>query len=147
MESLRFDEGYKSFCINDDESRVISFNPADYGLLERFSCARKKILEAVTELEKDINIDPEGEASDELEGAAELIRNVRELINGQIDYIFNAECSLAAFGNQSPISTVKGKFLFERFLEAIMPEVEKEIKAEQRASQKRIDKYAKQVIR
>lgn len=147
MESLRFDEGYKEFNINGDESRVIRFNPADYGLLERFSTAKKKILEAVTELEKDITIDPSGEASDELEGAAELIRKVRELINNQIDYIFNAEVSHAAFGNQSPISTVKGKFLFERFLEAVMPAVEKEIKSEQVASQKRIDKYTKQVVK
>ncbi|MGF7145295.1 hypothetical protein HNQ56_003736 [Anaerotaenia torta] len=143
MNSLNFDSGYKEFCINGDENRVIRFNPADYSMLKRFSDAKKNIMLAVTEIEKDVQLRKGTE--DELEEAAKLITNINEIINSQINYIFNSDVAKTAFGNQSPISTVKGKFLFERFLDAAGPYIEKEIKAEQAASQKRIDKYTKQV--
>ncbi len=143
MQSLNFDLGYKEFCINGDETRVIRFNPADYSMLKRFSEARKNIMQAVNEIEKDIQI--RENPRDELEEAANLIADINGLINTQINYIFDSDVAKTAFGNQSPISMVKGKFLFERFLDATGPYIEKEIKAEQAASQKRIDKYTKQV--
>ncbi|HHV09972.1 MAG TPA: hypothetical protein GXX75_06820 [Clostridiales bacterium] len=139
MQSLNFNDGYKEFCINNDETRVIRFNPADYGMLERFSQARKNIIKSVDSLE----LKAGGE--DELDETAGLLTEVRNLIYEQINYIFDADVAKVAFGNQSPISTVKGKFLFERFLEAAGPFIEKEIKAEQAASQRRIEKYTKQV--
>jgi hypothetical protein len=145
MQSLKFEEGYKEFCINDDETRVIRFNPADYGLIERFSEARKAIIKAVDDLEKDVNINSNGNPEDELEEAAQLVKSINELIDTQINFIFDSDVAKIAFGNQSRISTVKGKFLFERFMDAVEPYIEKEIKAEQAASQKRIDKYTKQV--
>ena len=141
MQSLNFNDGYKEFCINNDETRIIRFNPADYGLLERFSQAKKNITKAVNELK----IDPEGEPEDEIDETAGILAEMRKLIFDQINYIFDADVAQTAFGNQSPISTVKGKFLFERFLEAAGPYIEKEIKAEQAASHKRIEKYTKQV--
>ncbi len=145
MQSLKFEEGYKEFCINDDETRVIRFNPADYGLIERFSEARKAIIKAVDGLEKDVNLNPNGNPEDELEEAAQLVKSINELIDTQINYIFDSDVAKIAFGNQSRVSTVKGKFLFERFMDAVGPYIEKEIKVEQAASQKRIEKYTKQV--
>jgi hypothetical protein len=145
MQSLNFNDGYKEFCINGDEARVIRFNPADYGLLERFSQARKNIMSAIDGLESKVKLKDNGEALDELDETASMLAEVRSIIYGQINYIFDSEVAKVAFGNQSPISTVKGKFLFERFLEAAGPFIEKEIKAEQEASQKRIEKYTKQV--
>lgn len=145
MQNIVLDDGYKEFSINNDLNRVIRFNPADYGLLERFNKARNIMQEEVNKILDDVNLKSNGEASDELEEAANIISNVNKVINEQIDYIFDSEVSHIVFGNQSPISTVKGKFLFERFLDAVSPLMEKEIKAEQAASQKRIGKYTKQV--
>lgn len=145
MQSLKFNEGYKEFCINDDESRVIRFNPADYGLVERLNEARKAIINAVDNLEKDIKLKPDGNPTDELEEAAQLVKSINDLIDTQVNYIFDSDVAKVAFGNQSRVSTVKGKFLFERFFDAVGPYIEKEIKAEQAASQKRIEKYTKQV--
>lgn len=145
MQNISFDVGYKSFCINNDESKVVRFNPSDYGLLERFSKARKTIMQEVNSLNEEVNLKADGTSTDGLDETAELIEKVNKIINGQIDYIFDAEVSKIAFGNQSPISTIKGKFLFERFLDAVGPLMEKEIKAEQAASEKRVSKYTKQV--
>ena len=43
--------------------------------------------------------------------------------------------------HQSPISLVGGEFLFMRVINAIVPIVEKEVKKEMQASEKRMSKY------
>lgn len=35
MESLKFDEGYKEYMINDDPDRVIRINPSDLNMWQR----------------------------------------------------------------------------------------------------------------
>jgi len=148
MQSIRFDDGYKEFMINDDPDRVIRFNPADYGIIERFNTARKVILIEMEKIQGDIDINPDGTpnvAEDELGEAAELLSKTRKLICDQVDYIFGSPVAEIVFGNQSPLSSVKGIPLFERFIRAAQPFIEKEVKTEQEASQKRINKYTKQV--
>lgn len=148
MQSLRFDDGYKEFMINDDPNRVIRFNPADYGIIERFNTARKEIFNEMEKIQSDININPDGTpnvSEDELGEAAEILSKTRKLICDQVDHIFGSPVSDMAFGTQSPLSSVKGLPLFERFIRAAQPFIEKEVKAEQLASQKRINKYTKQV--
>lgn len=148
MQNIRFDEGYKEFMINDDPNRIIRFNPADYGIIERFNTAHKEILTEMEKIQKDFNIKADGSPDvpeGELEEAAELMAKVRKIICDKIDYIFGNPVSEIVFGTQSPLSSVKGVPLFERFIMAAQPFIEKEVKAEQEASQKRVSKYTKQV--
>lgn len=145
MQNINFNDGYKELSINNDPNRVIRFNPSDYGLLERFHDARKTMVDAISTIGKNIEIKTNGEAADSLEDATLIIKDINNVINEQMNYIFNADVAQVVFGKQSPISTIKGKYLFERFLDAVAPYMEKEIKAEQEASQKRINKYTKQV--
>ena len=48
MKSIRFETGYKTFSINDDPDRTISFNPTDADIVQRFAkainCSPKKKL-------------------------------------------------------------------------------------------------------
>jgi hypothetical protein len=145
MQSIKFDDGFKEFMINDDPSRVIRFNPADYGIIERFDKARKEIAAEVDKIQEDINIKPDGSAEDDLGEAADLLDRTNKLIRDKIDYIFDSQVSDIAFGRQSPLSSVKGLPLFERFIRAAQPYIEKEVRKEQEASQKRISKYTSQV--
>jgi len=148
MQSIRFDDGFKEFMINDDPNRVIRFNPADYGILERFNIAQKEILKEVEALQADIDIKPDGTPDvpeDDLGEAAEVLAKVRTLICNKVDYIFGSPVSEVVFGSQSPLSSVKGIPLFERFIRAAQPYIEEEVKKEQQASQKRVEKYTKQV--
>lgn len=144
MQNINFDEGYKELSINNDETRVIRFNPSDYGLFERLDTAKETMANALSELD-DIEIDNTGEVVDEMKEFAHVVRSARKAVCDAVDYIFNSEVSKVAFGNQSPISTVKGKYLFELFLEAVIPYIEKEMKAEQKESEKRIKKYTSKV--
>ena len=148
MQSIRFDDGFKEFMINDDPNRVIRFNPADYGILERFNIAQKEITKEIEALQADFDIKSDGTPDvpeDELNEAAEMLAKVRKLICDKVDYIFGSPVSEAAFGTQSPLSSVKGLPRFERFIRAAQAFIEKEVKAEQKASQKRVSKYTSQV--
>lgn len=143
MQNICFDDGFKEFTLNNDPNKVIRFNPSDFSILERFNAAQKKIDEAYKNINEYIKINNDGSPGDELEETAEAISKVNELVREQVDYIFDSNVSSAVFGNQSPLSMVKGVPFFERFISAAQPFIEREIVAEQKASQKRIEKYTK----
>jgi len=140
MQNLNFDDGYKEFSINNDVSRVIRFNPADFSIVERIKVAYDEI-EKATHIENDIELKADGTPVEQLGQAAEIVKGVNDTIKKQVDYIFNSPVSDMVFGNQSPLSMVKGMPLYERFLNTLVPVIQKEVKAQQEASQKRISKY------
>jgi uncharacterized protein with ATP-grasp and redox domains len=140
MQNLNFDDGYKEFSINGDETRVIRFNPADFGILERIKEAYEEI-EKATNIKEDIELNADGSVMDKLSAASSVVSSIDNTIKAQIDHIFNSNVSEVAFGNQSAMGMVKGVPLYERFLNAIIPVIKQEVEKEMRASQKRIKKY------
>lgn len=144
MQNLIIDDGFKEFTINNDPNKVIRFNPSDFGIIERINNAYKEI-EDVQNSVDDIELNNDGSPVDFLNNAAETVSRVSNIIKKEIDYIFDSPVSEVVFGNQSPLSMVKGAPFYERFLNAVVPIIEKEVKAEQTASQKRISKYTSQV--
>lgn len=144
MHNINFNDGYKRITINNDASRVIEFNPNDIGMIERINTAYEKIKTLKDEI-PEIELTTAGEPIDDMKSSAELVSSIGKQINEQIDYIFNSNVSEVAFGKQSPLSLVGGVPLYERFLDAIMPYIEKEVKKENEASRKRINKYVKAV--
>jgi hypothetical protein len=140
MQNLSFDDGYKEFTINGDANKVIRFNPSDFSIIERIKVAYDAIDKA-TAIDKDIELKADGTPLEELGKAAEIVKGINNTIKNQIDYIFNSPISDMAFGKQSPLSMVGGQPLYVGFLNVIIPVVEKEVKAQQIASKKRISKY------
>ena len=140
MQNLCFDDGFKEFMLNNDPNRVIRFNPADFGMIDRINTAYQEIAKA-TDIKDDIELNPDGSPLKLLGAAADVVRGIDDTIKAQIDYIFNSPVSEMIFGKQSPMALVKGAPLYERFLEVAIPVVTKEIKSEMAASQKRISKY------
>ena len=128
METLIIDEGLKSFAINNDESRVIKFNPSDMSILHR-------VEETLANVEKEMKKYEEKK----FDGKTE--KKISEFICGQIDYIFNSKVSDAVFNGTSPLSTIKGVPYYVRFIEAVKPIIEEEILAERKASEEKIKKY------
>ena len=145
MKSLKIDDGYKEFMINDDPNRVIRFNPADVAILTRIRDSVDRIEQSLKDSEDDFAINPDGTPADKMEQAGDAVRKVTELVKEQINYIFNADVSEAVFGNQSPLSLVGGVPLYERFLNVVIPEIEKAVKTERKLSEKRVGKYVEMV--
>ncbi len=143
-QSINFDEGYKTYEINGDPERVIRFNPSDPGILRRIVAA-KSALSGMSEEVQRIRINADG--SSVLEQEAGAVKIIEDKIKEQINYIFGADISSAAFGLQSPLATLKGVPLYERFCNALLPVLEKDIKSEAKASQKRVAKYTSQVAK
>ncbi len=145
MQNINIDDGYKEFSINNDPDRVVRFNPGDVGILERINTAYKEINKYKDNMPEDIQLDVQGDAVSELEQASAVVSEFRRFICEQIDYIFNSSVSEVVFGNQSPLSSIKGVPLYERFLNAVIPVIQKEIAAERKASMERMNKYISQV--
>ncbi len=151
MANINFDEGYKKFTLNNDPNRVIKFNPGDVEMMNRIIDCQKSIDEEVKTLD-DIVLDNEGNlikadniTADEFEKTAQKVKDFGQFIKDKIDYVFNDKISEVVFQNQSPLSLVEGRPLFYGFLESVIPELEREIKAEQQKSRQKINKYTSQV--
>lgn len=144
--SIKFDEGYKEYSINGDANRIIRVDTADYGLIERFEEAEKRIKKQL-EKYKGIKIRPDGSAEMKDEEACKAISELSQTIREAIDYIFDDEVSPVVFGNRSPLSTRKGVPLYERFINAMMPIIKSDIESEAKESNKRIQKYSEQAER
>ena len=144
MKDLSFDEGYKEFSINGDENRVIRFNPSDLAIIKRLEEAKNKISESMA-IKDDIELDNEGKPVDSLENYSKVISHIDNVIKEQINYIFDSDVANVVFGNQSPLANIKGKPLYERFMESVMPEIKKAVEEEAKESRKRVEKYTKVV--
>lgn len=146
MQNINFNDGYISMTINNDPNRVISFNPSDFGMIDRYYKSVETI-EKLTEEISDFKLNSDGTPKEQLGEAAAAVERLSNAIKEQIDFIFNNNVSEVVFGKQSPLSIVGGAPLWERFLLAITPVVEREAKREKRESIKRISKYTKQVVK
>ena len=140
--NLDLGEEYVELTINNDESRVIRIDLNDLGMIERLNESYQKI-EEFQKNNKDIEIKPDGTPVDGLMQSAEVLKSFKNLIKEQIDFIFDAKVSDIVFGNKNPLSTVKGVPLYERFLNALKPYIEKIAKKEREESNKRVQKYMK----
>lgn len=155
MNNINFDDGLQRFTINNDSEKVITFNPADLGMLDRIVKGVKNIEEAAKSIDelsqekrkKLEQLNPEKNkeeisvAWETAEEMADITSNVDKVIKEQIDYIFGSPVSDIVFGTTSPMAPVKGVPFYERFIEAVIPEIEKACNAERESSEKRISKY------
>ncbi len=142
--SLNFDEGIKEYIINGDETRVIRVNTADYGLITRFNDARKHINDMAQKYER-FNLKPDGSPAEENdEEATEALKEMGEFIKNEVNFIFGADISDAVFGTAHPMSTCKGKPLYERFFDCVMPVINADIESEAKQAKAVVDKYKKQ---
>ncbi|MFQ9516719.1 MAG: hypothetical protein ACLRZ9_12970 [Eubacterium sp.] len=134
MQSLNFEEGYKEFAINGDESRILRFNPGDWGMMERID----KVTEVLEGTEKEL-------AKSSFEEISKIVVRVDKKIKEQFNYLINSpNASDVIFGGQSPLNPVGNSYLFVKVLEALIPIIKNEVEAEVKKSKKRIEKYTEQ---
>lgn len=147
MQSINFDDGFKSFAINNDESRVIRFNPSDPNLIKRYNDSIKNMMEVKDKIGSDIKLSPEGDVreADDMQAASAILTETDDIIRKNINYMFNSDVYDTVFKGQSPFCTVNGDMLlFEAFLMAVEPIIRQSVEESAVASEKRMDKYLKQ---
>lgn len=137
MTNLNFNDGRKTFLVNGTVE--ITFNPSDFGLISRMS----EVMDNISEIEKKYEIF-ENE-TDDIKALgikmAEFDREVRE----QLDQLFGAEISDKLFGTTNCMSCAGGQPICINFAEAVFPVIAKEIEAEKKKAEKKINKYVSQV--
>lgn len=112
MKSINFGTGYKTYALNGDENNVIKINVSDINILKRAK-------------EVQSFIDSLGDFQPTPEKLAELDGVLRE----KLDYVFGSGVSKAAFGETNCLSPLDdGRFLFQSFLEALLPVISEDIK-------------------
>ncbi len=135
MQSIRIDDRKVRLAINEDESRVIEFDPHDigfveelYGLIADFERAEKDFEKRLQEIEKNEGVDSYGLPSNIGEGL-KLLREICKYLRGRIDQVFGKGASERAFGSSNTLN------MFEQFFAGVTPYI-------QNARAGKIEKYA-----
>lgn len=131
MNNISFEEGYKEFAINNDENRILRFNPSDIGLIDRIKSELEKMEVYANEHMTD---------KDNYDLSIELDQQLRSHVNE----MFYEGADKIIFADQNVMTTVNGVTIFERFFRALLNTMEPYVKKEGRKSQEKIEKYRKQ---
>ena len=116
MKSINFDEGYKTYAVNGDESRIIKIRISDFNLL-------KRVESALTEIE---SLKEKYSGKPDKNAMIEFDSSVREII----DKAFDSDVCANAFGSANICTVVNGgKLLFESFFEAFIPILKSDLNA------------------
>lgn len=139
MTSLKFDDGYKEYSINGDESKVIRINTTDFAIFDRI----KKAMSTIDDISKKYK-NAELKTDDE---ANELFVSADKKVREQINYIFDSDVSSVAFGNTNCFSIVfsNKQPLFYNFLNAIIPTIRSDIEKVMTSQNKNVAKYTSQL--
>lgn len=135
MRNLSIDKGYKEYTINNDENAVIHVKTTDFSLIDKLLHVKDNIAAIVSEIEK-------RKQSDSLEKILAALDEADRKVKAELDRVFDGEVSAVVFGNTNCLSFSGSQPIALNFLEAIMPEIERDLTAEQNAANKKISKYA-----
>lgn len=132
--TIVINDGIKTYEIKNQRGELLgefSFNPSDSNLIERYTEGMKRLQEKEKEL-----LDNSAKTAEEMIAEDNFVKDT-------IDDIFNANISEKFFSIMGVRSVINGKFYFEFVLETIGRIIREEGQRQQKAMQKRIDKYAK----
>lgn len=108
MESLKFDEGYKEYMINDNPDRVIRINPSDLNMWQRCMDEMEKLGHVKDELQGNVKLLEDGTVDPTDENASAEWKKAEQGVKDCFNAIFNADVYDILFNGQSPFSPVKG---------------------------------------
>ena len=124
MDSLVINTGEKRIAINNDESRVIVFNPHDvifaekfYNLIGEFQAKVKEYEPRAKAIDEDNSVDDLGIPANTPE-RLELLREICTFMRDRIDHLFGMGASQKAFGDTLSLD------VFEQFFTGIKPIVQ-----------------------
>ena len=144
--AMKLSTGKVAFPIEFDngDKDCIYFNPNDPNLPIRLADFQDKITARVKELD-DMRLNAEGKPEDN--SFIEDFRKFQNVLFEELDIAFGGEISAVVFKHCSPFAIVGGDYFIVQFVEAIKPEIEKNIKKAnadvEKKMAKHLDKYKK----
>ena len=124
MNSLRIDTGTVRIMVNDDENRVIEFNPTDvlfvekfYNLIKKFEEKEEDYRKQIEEITSNKEVDPYGLPIN-TEATLKIILEICNFLRSQIDQVFGEGTSEKAFGSNQTLN------MFEQFFTGITPYIQ-----------------------
>ena len=137
MASLNFDTGVKTFDINGDPERTISFAPSDgafvrrlYGSMETLDALQTKYQSKV------INAADPTSLLDEVDAADKEVRAV-------VDAVFGAPVSNSVFGDMNCCGVASGMPVWANFLVAVIAECDAYVGAQEKAKNPKLEALLK----
>lgn len=125
MQSIRINTESIRVAINDDESRVIEFNPNDldfierfYSLISDFEVKEKEYRQRLDILNQNTELDAYNIPKNMRESLV-LLKEICEFMRERLDYVFGEGTSQKAFGNANTLD------MFEQFLNGVTPYIQK----------------------
>lgn len=116
MNSIRIGSSRKRILVNDDPERVIEFDPSDvafaerfYGLIRDFEAKRAEYERRAEEIDRERATD-DNDLPVNLPERIAYLREVCEYMREQIDRVFGAGTSQAAFGDALSLEMIMDLF-------------------------------------
>jgi len=125
VDSLQIDAGNIRLSINNDENRIVEFNPNDVLFVEKFYVLLQEYTEKIEGYQKRAKTLEASEGINDLgvpintPDRIQLLREVCVYTREKIDYVFGEGTSQIAFGEALNID------MFTQFFEGIVPFIEK----------------------
>ncbi len=136
MSNISINTGEIRLTINDDESRVITFNPNDlqfvdnlYNLLAELENKEKEYKRKESEIDKNTEVNSYGIPAN-LKDKLELLKETCSYMRDKIDTVFGEGTSQKVFGNANTLD------MFEQFFNGVIPYI-------QNVRDQKINKYTK----
>lgn len=147
---------------DNGEKDVIYFNPNDPELATRLMKAQDNISDKLDKLEADDlvlkndgsveipeNVDGYEELSDEhkeiltnnAEKMVKILEETKNILCEEIDNAFNSDISSVVFKYCSPLAVVGGEYFIIQFLNAITPEIQREVNKSNKDVEKKMMKH------
>ena len=138
--AMKLSTGKVAFPIEFDngDKDCIYFNPNDPNLAVRFTEFQDKVNERLKEFE-DVDLTPDGEPEDF--EFIERFKKMQAVLFEELDKAFDSKVSEIVFKHCSPFAIVQGDYFIMHFIEAISPEIEKNIKKSNAEAEKRMAKH------
>ena len=138
--SINFDMGYKSYDINGDKDKTIRYIPGDTNFINRYK-------EVMSDIET-IGDEFKNADTSTIDKASEVSKAFDNKVRQLIDYLFDEPVSAIVFGNKSSVALgCDGMPLFQKFISAFIPIIEKDIEQSRKESAKAIKKYTDSIIK
>lgn len=128
MQSINFDTGYKTYAINQDESKTIRVHVADQNLYKRL----QEVALATDDFKNEIG---------DTEPTFEMLESIDKKLKEQLNYAFGSDVSSVVFGeiNCFAVANDNGECILETFLNAFMPIIEEETAKAANAQKKHVE--------